>query len=445
MFNQKSQNPKVIIVADDITGACDTALEFQLVGLSVRVELAEKSKVDHVGEDVLSVSTNSRNLSREEAISKVMSFLPQISSRNVNDLVLYKKIDSTLRGHVAFESMAIVKACGYDCALIAPAFPQQRRQTIGGYQLLNGIPLSNQNGKGAKIAADHNAHIPSMLRDLLGNKAIGHLNLSSLANGIATITEEIIDCSKRENKLIVCDAASFHDLRKIAAVLHGIPGRLRVLPVGSAGLARALCGTLFGAVGQETLKQEFPDCPTFVLMGSTTEISLIQLKSFIEKLVLAATSYKLIKLAPEELLQPGKLEQVINECREALLLQKVLIVTTALDFRDVTDMYTYAKRLQLNPADVPGLIQANLVEFTKELLCGISIKIIACGGDTARCVLEGIGAYSLTIKGIVEPSIPLLHTIAPDNSSFWIVSKSGGFGDSRTLIRSFEYLNNSTI
>jgi D-threonate/D-erythronate kinase len=56
--------------------------------------------------------------------------------------VLYKTVDSTLRGHIADELEACFAASGRESLVFAPAFPQAGRTTVGGIQLVDGVPVS---------------------------------------------------------------------------------------------------------------------------------------------------------------------------------------------------------------------------------------------------------------------------------------------------------------
>ena len=86
------------------------------------------------------MSTESRNIDEWEAVEKVeravKSFLENFSFE-----YYYKKIDSTLRGHIALETLTMLDILGYDAAIIIPAFPQEGRITVGGYHLLKGVPI----------------------------------------------------------------------------------------------------------------------------------------------------------------------------------------------------------------------------------------------------------------------------------------------------------------
>jgi uncharacterized protein YgbK (DUF1537 family) len=117
----------LVILADDLTGALDTAAPFAARGLRTEVVL----KVGAVAQglalspEVLSINLASREGSREEAFQamrQVLGLLPP-------QVTLFKKIDSRLKGHISRELDAI----SYRRALVAPAIPAFERVVRNGY------------------------------------------------------------------------------------------------------------------------------------------------------------------------------------------------------------------------------------------------------------------------------------------------------------------------
>src|SRR5271157_2579688 len=89
-----------LLIADDLTGACDAAVHFARRGYRTHVRL------DSRGEEVsvLAISAESRDLSAAElrqVMNELAQRLPVDRAR-----ILFKKIDSTLRGNVGAEIAA---------------------------------------------------------------------------------------------------------------------------------------------------------------------------------------------------------------------------------------------------------------------------------------------------------------------------------------------------
>lgn len=118
---------RIAIIADDLTGALDTASPFACRGLDVRVAL-DSDAIDaavKLSPDVIAVSTNSRNLLPDQASAAAQFAAERLQSWQP-DLVL-KKIDSRLKGNIGPETLAIAQVFQPTRIIAAPAVPDQGR------------------------------------------------------------------------------------------------------------------------------------------------------------------------------------------------------------------------------------------------------------------------------------------------------------------------------
>ena len=151
------------IIADDLTGANDTALQFQQRGASTKILLdSECTPKIKAGTEVWALSSESRNVPAEVAISRVEKAVTTFTE-NFSFDYYYKKIDSTLRGHIALETLTMLNILEYDAAVIMPAFPQEGRITVGGYHMAKGVPIGR-----TEMAIDPHSpitesHVPTLL------------------------------------------------------------------------------------------------------------------------------------------------------------------------------------------------------------------------------------------------------------------------------------------
>src|SRR4051812_34652247 len=103
------------VIADDLTGACDSAVQFANVGLRTVVTL--DGPVDAA---VVAYSTDSRD---KPVVMPAIAGAP----------IVFKKIDSTLRGNTRAEILAALDAYGFDTAIVNPAFPEMGRIVENGW------------------------------------------------------------------------------------------------------------------------------------------------------------------------------------------------------------------------------------------------------------------------------------------------------------------------
>ena len=118
--------PALVIVADDLTGAADSAARCVQAGLSAEVWLEPTREPAQV--DVVAVSSDSRFLLPAEAAQRVRETLAILATGpTAAGVTWYKKIDSTLRGNLGAELEAMLALLPGKSAVISPAFPAQVR------------------------------------------------------------------------------------------------------------------------------------------------------------------------------------------------------------------------------------------------------------------------------------------------------------------------------
>src|ERR671917_877124 len=213
------------VIADDLTGAADTGV--QLVRAGYRTAVAFRDALVPPAEDLDAVvlDTDSRALPAGFAAKRVLE-----AGHAVRDArIVYKKLDSTLRGPVAAELAAALEATGCDHVVVAPAFPSAGRTTVGGVQLVRGVPVHETEAKNDPRTPVREGHIPTLLATSFSS--IPTLSVEDLADP-TTVQRTLEDA-----RCVVADAARDEDLE---VLVRAVPEPSKVLWAGSAGLAFAL-------------------------------------------------------------------------------------------------------------------------------------------------------------------------------------------------------------
>src|SRR5438477_12601345 len=125
---------ELAILADDLTGATDTGLQFAKSGHRTCVSLAWPVTA---ARDVLVVDLNSRSRSASEARERAASASRSI--RSGGTCRFYKKMDSTGRGNVGAEIEGMLDDCPGVGAVICPAFPPLGRTVRDGLIYVGGV------------------------------------------------------------------------------------------------------------------------------------------------------------------------------------------------------------------------------------------------------------------------------------------------------------------
>src|SRR5262245_29721087 len=131
--------PGWAIIADDLTGACDTALQFATAGYRSALAIDARS-LGRAAIEALAIDTRSRASAPGEAYVQVAQTLRCVRAAGID--AVYKKVDSTLRGNVGSELQALLDERRAEVILLAPAFPAQGRAVLNGELLVGGRPLA---------------------------------------------------------------------------------------------------------------------------------------------------------------------------------------------------------------------------------------------------------------------------------------------------------------
>ena len=210
---------RIVIVADDLTGACDSAVAFASAGWHTRFLLdASANNPDASTGSVTAISTGTRNLPPAAAASHVRAAVAELHSPTT---LIFLKIDSAARGNMASEIPAAQSASAAALALVTPAFPAAGRIVSSGVLHIRDIA-------GQDTAIDLRATFPAA--EVLSPGSIDTLE-RGIRNAIA-----------KDTQILLCDATTQDDLENLAAAALRIQQPL--LWAGSAGLARALAASV---------------------------------------------------------------------------------------------------------------------------------------------------------------------------------------------------------
>lgn len=127
----------IAVIADDFTGAAELAGISLRYGLKVELCTADIAATDA---DVLIVSTDSRSLNKIAALEKTKSAIKQVLA--LNPSLIYKKIDSVLRGYVLDELKLQMQLMNKSKAFILPANPSLGRTISNGNYYVQGQLIS---------------------------------------------------------------------------------------------------------------------------------------------------------------------------------------------------------------------------------------------------------------------------------------------------------------
>lgn len=396
---------RVVIVADDLTGAMDAAAPFARRGLDVRV-LTAPEDLKPVFSDppqVLSINTGTRHVAASVAAAVVGSLIGDLLP--LQPELLIKKIDSTLRGHVVAETIVAMQAANRNEVLICPAVPAQGRTLSGGELFVDGVPLRD-----TAIARDLRsppplAPLPELFRTVLADIPV----VLEEAGGRQAAT-----CCPSVPCIRIADAAT--DVQLLALAEAAVDRCDSILFVGAAGLAEALAEALFGPNVAAAAPPALPGAALYVIGSRAPQVS-----EQVAALRVANPWTRVAELTDAEPLDTAEMQRLAApELRAASLVVR-------------------APRATAGPSFDPDLIAKALAASTVGLLEQAEVGLLLMtGGDTVLAVLEALGVKVIQVCGEVRPGV--VHgLIDTPKGALRLVTKAGGFGDGQLFCTIEEY------
>ena len=425
---------KLVLIADDLTGANDSGVQFAKQGLNVHVFLENPSTGFGTDlPDVVVLDTDSRALPSEQAAERVRATGKIIRTVGSARPMIFKKIDSTLRGNIGAEVDAAMAEYGLKWAAVAPAFPRNGRITVGGWHLLNQVPLAE-----SEIARDpktpvHESSVPQLLASQSCHD-VGHVDLSYVSRGLDAIQQRIGELRRQEIRIISFDASTADHLQAIAAALATAPEP--PLWVGCAGLAE-MVPSVMGWTQQHRIVNTETAGPVLVMAGSVSPVTTRQMSQF-----LAGENARLVSLRAEALLtdETAELARCVGEAREGLSLGRDILVASAVEAGAVAIAQAQGTSRGLDGRQVSEMVAAAMGKIVQELTALPLAGMFLTGGDTAVAVCRALGVGSIEILAEVLPGIPLGQLVGGWRPGLRVVTKAGAFGADTAIVESVRVL-----
>lgn len=416
---------RLAIIADDLSSATDCGAQMVRSGLSVVVPLGGYSLPSDAGAtDVISIDTDSRSLTAEQAYAKVKSAAQQLVTQGSTHF--YKSIDSTLRGNLGAEIEAVMEVVRPDCAIIAPAFPKYGRTTINGVQYLHGRPLHETEFGTDPTSPVKDADLARRLA--LGSpRNAGRLALDQVRGGPEVIQSALHDLLDEGVEFVIVDVSEQEDLQRICIGLSR--SEQRIVWIGSTGLAEFIPLTLNGSSASAMVHQthQVDARPSLALVGSASETTRQQLEY-----ALTHHGLKIIDIDAAGLIQEGavgsqEFEEATKNLRSAIRANQDAALVVRAARAEIAATQELGASLGLSPTQVAQRIVDGLAHAAHQLIQESEISgVVATGGDTANAICNRLGAKALEILGEVEAGIPIMRILGPQ--SLPLVTKAGGFG-----------------
>lgn len=417
----------IYVIADDLTGANDTGVQFSKKGYNTIVSIVKESSQPVIDEntDVFVVDTETRDADPNTARKRVRFVLNELNPGDKD--IIYKKVDSTLRGSIGHEIEEIMNILKKDICLFSPTFSINQRIAVGGYLVVQGEILGHSKYYSGNMDPDEASYIPSLLKKQTA-LPLSRIDLQDVTKGQKVILKKINKMYERGVKIIIIDAtdeAHLHDIFESSLKFNG-----SVLYSGSAGLANHISQMCRRRIHYSS--NIASNNGLFLAVYATRNPIM---KSQIDYLKGKIDFYDLI-INVENIFsnKKGIFDQYSSESVKALNdKQHVIIHTDPLsnEKNKINEKLVLTHVLSFRELEL--IIRNFLGELTAEIVKQSSVrKLILSGGDTALGVCSALGIHNLHILNELLPGIPV-STAHLGDFNLNIVTKAGGFGEEDTL------------
>ena len=392
----------LLILADDLTGALDTGVQFAVRGISTKVVVLSASALQIPSDaEVVAIDTETRHVRPQTAAAIVANIIRSLSKYNIK--TIYKKTDSALRGNVGAELNAVMTASHSRYLHFLPAFPQMNRIVQEGCLYINGIPVADS---------------------VFGRDPFEPVRHSEIKQIIGPYTEQMTTAETFDPNIpggiVIYNSHTLQDMINVGLELKR-KNELHTL-AGCAGFASLLPDLL--ELRTKTVSNPACGSSLLVICGSVNPIST-------EQIACAASGPFITRhLGPEQITPNWFLQRDGTDFLQELHRICNVYPLCALDTGGISG----------NDAKNRLTISRSLGYTAKWLLDqGIPHTILLTGGEHVLAFIQQLQVSELTpicelISGVV------LFSVRYQGKTHYLLSKSGGFGAPELLLQLAELL-----
>jgi len=397
-----------IIIADDFTGANETAVKFMNVGHNSSVVL-EADSLPNIQKyySTVALDTESFYDTPEKAAKKLRNLAKYLIPWK-DKSIFYKRINPNFQGNAAIEIKSFAERIGFKYVVITNTFSSDRMAIEEGISTFepNGV-VSHSKNKDRKHFATSQQTVEFLKAAGVKNPFIIHKEDIREGNVSSRITGEGYFCCEAENEA---------DIRIIVREVSSIIPTRNVLWVGSVGLADMLASI---------------SNPILTVLGSTHLRSVRQARLLSELGLASAIQIEIDqwKVNPQE-----QRELAVSEAETYLRKGQNVLLAMVNNKRFISDSY---------PDEVMNGLLNFLVDVSRDIIGRIKVGgVCVTGGDCAVRLVQKTKANGIRLIKEIQEGITLVKLNEGPFDGLSMITKAGGFGGERALIHAIEYLMN---
>jgi uncharacterized protein YgbK (DUF1537 family) len=412
---------RVGVVADDLTGASDAAVQFARLGWPTLVTLTNALETRSTDVDsVVAATTDARAAESSVAYEGTAEAVRDMLSTGTDRLLV--KVDSTMRGSVAAQLAGAVQAWSEQHAgafvVLCPAYPAMGRTVTQGEVRINGDLL--------EASAPGQDPVTPVRSSVMSDLVPGSTHVTSAGHD----TDELVRDIRRaaiESSVVTVDAVTQDDLHALAEAVARI-GPLAV-PAGSAGLAEALAARWRGDGGLQPVVTQPGTAtrrgPTLVLVTSLNDTARTQLRCLTQQF---GTGVVVTEPEIDDLIDDDRFATWRSEQLSRAVPGHGVVLVRAPDER--SSAMSAAGQVAHRLADVVADLHGKL-DFS---------AVVVTGGDGARALVKRWRCTGIAVHDALREGMPHGVLVGGEVDGLPIVTKAGGFGAPDALVFAVRHL-----
>ena len=423
---------KVGIIADDLTGANATGVRLSENGFHPATYFHYNDLLEDENTDVIIIDTDSRYASEKVLDHRVGGALTKLKGCGAN--LLAKRVDSTLRGNVGKEIDLILQAVDENAvAVVVPSFPDSARITVGGYLIVDSLPLHRTDAANYPITPITSSYVPGIISSQT-NHQVGVMTINDMTEDCQTFLEHFKHLVDQGNKVIVLDAVTNRDIEFIAEALSQYQEH-QLVPVDP--------GPFTSLYAKYKANQVSDDKKILVTVGSATKVSEQQLVYLIDRLKIKPVIPNIKKLASFGGAWHDEIDKAVKKAKRRMDKNEVTVITTNEENLVLIDIKQIAADNDVTPDRVAKRITDGLATITKRLIDESGHDIKGCyvsGGDVTASLASITLASGIRLIDEVGPLIAYGHLLGGKYEGLPLITKGGMIGQRETLYEAIQYL-----
>ncbi len=411
---------KLLIIADDLTGALDTGVQLVKAGVIPHVIIDLTKPLPRITDtQAFVLNAETRHLPKDDAYQIVFNIVKRALNAGFDHI--YKKTDSALRGNIGSELAALLDASGETLLPFFPSYPKMNRFTVDGVQYIDGTPVSES---------------------VFGIDPFEPVRYSNIADIVAqqsSIPVQIIPegqpfSVKADHVAIaVFDCKCSQSFEALARQLKPHIFQTKI-SAGCAGFAEFL-PSIFELKGKKSVFS-LPEKDILVCSGSLNPITIRQLDMAI------VNGFECFNIsnydARSNLSHPDFRESFAqNILTMAQNCPNLILRVGKSDLEMVSTINgTTESTFEKAGQQIASNIGALLSEVVR---MGLDRNLIITGGDILQSFITQVCCDEVIPLGEIESGI-VLSLVVIKNKKITVVSKSGGFGSQDIFSKIASYL-----